>query len=128
MNGILDGRFSRRDLLKASACGFGFLALADLCARAAAADSTHPLAPKAPHFPARAKRVIFLYMQGAPSHVDTFDYKPRLQTDDGKTVDGGKGGRKLLKSPFRFSRSGQSGLWFPSIFPHLAGHADEMCL
>jgi hypothetical protein len=128
MNAFFDGRFSRRDMLKTSACGFGFLALADLCAQAAAADSTHPLAIKSPHFPARAKRVIFLYMQGAPSHVDTFDYKPRLQKDDGKTVDNSKGGRKLLKSPFQFSRSGQSGLWFPSIFPHLATRADDLCL
>jgi hypothetical protein len=118
--------FSRRQWLKTSATGFGYLALADLLARAAA-DSTHPLAPKTPHFAARAKRVIFLYMQGAPSHVDTFDYKPKLQADDGKTIDG-KGARKLLKSPFKFTKSGQSGLWFPSIFPNLAKHADDLCL
>jgi hypothetical protein len=118
----------RRELLKTAACGFGFLALADMCARAAAADAAHPLAAKAPHFMPRAKRVIFLYMQGAPSHVDTFDYKPKLQADDGKTVDAKGKGRKLLKSPFKFSRSGKSGLWFPEILPNLAKHADDMCL
>jgi hypothetical protein len=130
---IFNGRLSRRELLKTTSCGFGYLALADLCARVAAADSTNPLAPKAPHFKARAKRVIFMYMQGAPSHVDTFDYKPKLITDDGKTIEGTQGsgmkaGRKLLKSPFSFSRHGQSGLWFPEIFTHLAKRADDLCL
>jgi hypothetical protein len=119
---------TRRELLKTASCGFGLLALADMCARAVAAEAASPLAARAPHFPARAKRVIFLYMQGAPSHVDTFDYKPKLQADDGKTVDANGKGRKLLKSPFKFSRSGKSGLWFPEIFPNLAKHADDMCL
>ena len=64
--------------------------------------------------------VIFLFMAGAPSHVDTFDYKPRLQADDGKTVDGKGKGRKLMKSPFKFSQHGQGGLWLPEIFPNLA--------
>ena len=67
-------------------------------------------------------------MGGAPSHVDTFDYKPRLQADDGKTAEGNAKGRKLMKSPFKFSRHGQSGLWFPEIFPNLADHADDLCL
>ncbi len=119
---------SRRELLRRAACGFGFLALADLCSRAVAEAAANPLAAKAPHFTPRAKRVIFLYMQGAPSHVDTFDYKPKLQADDGKTVDAAGKGRKLLKSPFKFSRAGQSGLWLPEIFPHLARHADDLCL
>src|SRR6202166_3301592 len=94
----------RRQFLRTASCGFGFLALADLCTRAAAAETKNPLAAKPPHFKARAKRVIFLFMGGAPSHVDTFDYKPRLQADDGKSVDGKGKGRKLMKSPFKFSQ------------------------
>ena len=119
---------SRREMLKATACGFGYLALADLLARQSAAEATNPLAPRAPHFKPRAKRVIFMYMQGAPSHVDTFDYKPRLAADDGKTIDGKQNGRKLLKSPFKFAKSGKSGLWFPETLPNLAQHADDICL
>jgi hypothetical protein len=118
---------SRRQFLQTASCGFGFLALADLCTRAAAADAPNPLTAKPPHFKARAKRVIFLFMAGAPSHVDTFDYKPKLQADDGKPVAKGNP-RKLLKSPFQFSRYGQSGLWFPETLPNLAKHADDLCL
>jgi hypothetical protein len=119
---------SRRQFLKTASCGFGFLALADLCARSFASDSANPLAPKAPHFPARAKHVIFMYMEGAPSHVDTFDYKPRLQADDGKPIDKNNKVRKFLKSPFKFTRHGKSGIWLPEIFPNLARHADDLCL
>jgi hypothetical protein len=127
-DGSIQRSSSRRDFLKASACGFGYLALADLCAEVQAAETTDPLAAKKPHFQVRAKRVIFLFMGGAPSHVDTFDYKPQLQADDGKTVDVKGRGRKLMKSPFQFTRHGQSGLWFPEIFPNLAKHADDLCL
>jgi hypothetical protein len=128
MSGNSDPLMSRRELLKRTSCGFGFLALADLCATLAATESANPLAPKAPHFKAHAKRVIFLFMGGAPSHVDTFDYKPRLQADSGKTVDGKGKGRKLMKSPFAFSQHGHGGLWLPEIFPNLAKHSDELCL
>ena len=120
-------RLSRRDMLRTASCGFGYLAFAGLCSQASASDSTNLLAPKAPHFTARAKRVIFLFMQGGPSHVDTFDYKPRLATDDGKTGNG-KGNRKFMKSPFAFAQHGQSGLWLSELFPELAKHADELCL
>jgi hypothetical protein len=119
---------SRRSFLKTASCGFGFLALADMCTRIAASESNNPLAPKAPHFRARAKHVIFMYMGGAPSHVDTFDHKPRLQSDDGKPVDDKNKNRKFLKSPFKFAKHGKSGLWLPEIFPNLAKHADELCL
>ena len=80
---------SRREMLRAVGCSFGSLALAGLCASAHGATSSllDPLAPRAPVFPARARRVIFLFMQGGPSHVDTFDPKPRLQLDDGKKID-----------------------------------------
>ena len=76
---------SRRDILKGISSGFGYVAFAGLSSMAAGAGSKgSPLAPKAPHFPARAKNVIFLCMNGAPSHVDTFDYKPELTSADGK--------------------------------------------
>lgn len=123
-----DGLASRRQFLRTASCGFGFVALADLCTRLAAAESNSPLAAKPPHFPARAKRVIFMFMAGAPSHVDTFDFKPRLQADDGKSVEGKGKGRKLLKSPFEFTQHGKSGLWFPETLPNLATHADDLCL
>ena len=81
-------RLSRRDVLKGLSSGFGYLAFAGLSSMAAGAGSkVSPLAPKAPHFPARARRVIFLCMNGAPSHVDTFDYKPELSSADGKVSD-----------------------------------------
>ena len=122
--------FSRRQLLQSLSCGFGYLALASLAAQESRAASTAgPLAPKAPHFTPKAKRVIFLFMQGGPSHVDTFDYKPQLIADDGKSSNAkGKGNRKLLKSPFAFSQHGQSGLWMSELFPHLAKQADQLCL
>ena len=127
MNHQFANAFSRRQFLKTASCGFGFVALADLCARAAAAESASSLTPKSPHFKARAKHVIFMYMAGAPSHVDTFDYKPKLQADDGKTIDGNNA-RKLLKSPFTFAKQGKSGLWISEIFPNLAKQADQLCL
>lgn len=120
-------RLSRRELLQNASCGFGFLALAGLCTEQASAESSNPLAAKAPHFTPRAKRVIFLFMQGAPSHVDTFDYKPRLAKDNGQPAPG-KGNRKLLKSPFTFAQHGKGGLWLPEILPELAKHADDLCL
>jgi hypothetical protein len=117
---------TRRDLLKTVSAGFGWLAFQGLAGRAGAASS---LALPAPHFAARAKRVIFLCMQGGPSHMDTFDYKPRLQQDSGRQG-GGKGGKsgKLVGSPFRFAQRGQSGLWISDVFPKVAEHADELCL
>lgn len=128
-NNPFNGLVSRREMLKTASCGFGFLAFADLCTRAAAAESGNLLAAKPPHFKPRAKRVIFMFMAGAPSQVDTFDYKPRLQADDGKTSEGKGGkGRKLMKSPFKFSQHGASGLWFPETLSNLAQHADELCL
>jgi hypothetical protein len=118
---------SRRALLRSASCGFGYLAFAGLASQAAAEES--PLAAKQPHFKARAKRVIFMFMQGAPSHVDTFDYKPSLAKHDGQTDPSAKGkGRKLLKSPFKFTPSGKSGLPLPEIFPELAKRADDLCL
>jgi hypothetical protein len=122
---------SRRDVLKSAACGFGYLAFAGLASQVAANDSQNPLAPKPPHFKPRAKRVIFLFMQGGPSHVDTFDYKPQLEVDDGKpagTQGGNARNRTFMKSPFEFKQYGESGLWLSSLFPNLAEHADDLCL
>src|SRR5262249_13882756 len=88
---------SRRTMLKGTSAGFGYLAFAPLANEQAAraADgtaTTNPLAPKKSHFPAKAKRVVFLCMDGGPSHVDTFDYKPKLNADDGKSAPGRTGG------------------------------------
>src|SRR5206468_4610364 len=126
---------TRRTLLKTTASGFGYVAFAALAAEAAARDKQgadaprspqNPLAPKAPHFTPRAKRVIFLCMEGGPSHVDTFDYKPRLLADDGKPYNKGRFfGAKLLGSPWTFKKSGQSGLYISELFQEVARHAAE---
>jgi hypothetical protein len=123
--------FTRRDILRNFSCGFGWLAFAGIANQAAATASTsgaldNPLAPKKPHFPARAKRVIFLTMRGGPSHVDTFDYKPQLTADTGKP--GKRPGTELLGSKWKFSQHGRSGLWISEAFPNIAQHADELCL
>src|SRR5262249_38150942 len=97
----------------------------------------NPFAPRPPHFPARAKRIIFLWMQGGPSQVDTFDPKPRLQRDDGKPYSGptprfvfapdGLTGR-CMGSPWRFRKHGQRGLDVSELFPHVAGCVDDLCV
>ena len=114
---------TRRAMLKSVSAGFGYLAFAGLSAQAAAGYQS-PSLPKAPHFPARAKRVIFLAMQGGPSHLDTFDYKPKLIADAGKPGDKGK----LVAPVAEFKQRGQSGLWISDAFPQVAQHADELCL
>ena len=120
---------SRREMLKGVSSGFGYLALAGLCAEAAPAS---PLAPKAPHFAPRAKRVIFLCMRGGPSHVDTFDHKPKLKAAEGKDVKSTNQYRrtrgKLLGSPWDFAQHGQNGLWISELFPNVAKQADKLCL
>ncbi|WP_425614646.1 DUF1501 domain-containing protein [Anatilimnocola sp. NA78] len=125
--------FSRRNVLQSLASGFGYLAFASLAHRAAAKDkavSGSALAPKSTHFPARAKRVIFLCMNGGPSHVDTFDYKPTLQEKSGENlpIGGNRGGAKLMGSPFQFKQHGKSGQWVSEVFPHLAKQADDLCI
>ena len=130
---------TRRDFLRNTAAGFGWLALADLLCRndAVAASSAkpfrNPLSPRPPQFPARAKRVIFLFMHGGPSHIDTFDYKPLLTRDDGKPLPFPKprivsaSTGNLLKSPWKFRRHGESGAWVSEVFPHLAKRVDDLC-
>lgn len=110
--------FSRRQMLRSTLSGFGYAALAGLTARAATRE---------PHFAPKARRVILLYMQGGVSHLDTFDYKPKLQADSGKEYAPGKGG-KLLGSPWKFKQHGQSGQWISDLFPHLAKRADDLCV
>ena len=118
----------RRQLLKSSSAGFGMVALAAMLGNTAkqarASSDLHPLAPKEPHFEAKAKRIIFVFMQGAVSQHDTFEYKPSLQADDGKT--GPQGGR-LVGSKFKFKQYGETGSWFSELMPNIATHADSMC-
>lgn len=118
--------FSRRAWLKNTSAGFGQVALAALLGQAAgkAAVPENPLAPKAPHFAPRAKRIIFLYMEGAMSGLDTFEYKPELAANGGKA---GPGGGVLTPSHFKFKQYGQSGSWFSELLPNIATHADDLC-
>lgn len=119
---------SRRAALKSLSSGFGYLAFAALADEQARAEA-QPLAPKKPHFEARAKRVILLSMRGGPSHVDTFDYKPVLQASHGKPGKYGQvRGSALLGSPWKFAQHGQGGLWISELFPRLAEKADDLCL
>jgi hypothetical protein len=127
---------SRRQLLRQVGAGFGTLGLAGVLAAEANAAITHgapkagPLSPKPGHFPARAKRVIFLFMNGAPSHVDTFDPKPGLAKNDGKDPPEGTGRKagKLMKSPFAFHKCGRSGIEVSEIFPEIGKCIDDVCV
>jgi hypothetical protein len=120
---------TRRQFLWNAANGFGGLALFDLLSR----DGY--FGPRAAHFPAKAKHAIFLFMNGAPSHVDTFDPKPALEKYDGKPYKGdtpvGSNARpvgNLMRSPFPFRKYGQSGLEISSLFPHMSRFADDLCV
>ena len=120
---------SRRDMLTRSAAGFGMFGLASVLSneRKAAAESTlssDPLAPKAPHFAAKAKHLIFLFMNGGPSHVDTFDPKPELVKQAGKPGPGGN----YMPSPFKFQQRGESGLPISELYPYLGEYMDDLCV
>lgn len=133
---------TRRDFLKRVGNGFGLLALAGLLDQEGllvspglAADAAiNPLAPKLPHFPSKAKSVIWLFMNGGPSHVDTWDYKSELAKRDGQELKGFDQNTgfftdqvgPLMKSPFQFKQHGQSGAWVSDLFPHMARHVDKM--
>jgi hypothetical protein len=123
---------SRREFLAKTSNGFGLMALTGLLSREA--SSTAATVPA--HFVPRARHVIFCFMDGGPSHVDTFDYKPSLKAFEGKTI-GETSVSKLSQSspdrvwfgsPWEFRRRGQSGLWVSDLFPRLAGLADELCV
>src|SRR5947207_5819215 len=126
--------YTRRDFLMRAGAGFGGLALSYLLAQenahAAEAATGNPLSPRPPHFPAKAKAVIFLFMEGGPSHLDTFDPKPeltrlngqRLPPSFGKVITPmGTGGNKLLASKRTFRKYGRAGLDVSDWLPHIAG-------
>jgi len=136
VNRLCPGReapaLTRRGFLERSSMGFGWLAFAGLASRWAAAETP----ATGTHFAPRAKHVIFLFMDGGVSHVDTFDPKPQLAKRNGepadwKSVKGSQSagpGRKWLKSLWDFKQRGQSGLWVSDLLPHIAGLADELCV
>src|SRR6478735_4136312 len=122
---------NRREMLRRAGAGFGSLALSALLAdETRAAAPANPLAPRKPHFAARAKRVIFLFMPGGPSQVDTFDPKPELTKRHGKPSPKLYLGqrRNLLASPWKFQKHGKSGLEVSELFPHVASRVDRLCL
>jgi hypothetical protein len=120
---------SRRQFLQTTACGFGSLALS--------AMANNPLAGKQPHHQPKAKRVIFLFMQGGVSHVDSYDYKPRLFKEDGKVIEvqdaraiakTGKGApQRVMKPLWDFAQHGESGRWASNLFPNVNRHLDDLC-
>ena len=127
---------SRRAALRRTACGFGSLALAGLCSDETRAERSNPLASRLPHYPARVKRVIFLFMQGGPSQVETFDAKPELTHGDGQSIDfvsvrsknfGESSQRRLMKPLWSFRRYGECGQAVSELFPHIAEHVDDIC-
>jgi hypothetical protein len=120
---------SRRQFLQTTACGFGSLALS--------AMANNPLAGKKPHHQPKAKRVIFLFMQGGVSHIDSYDYKPRLFKEDGKVIEvqdarsiakTGKGAlQRVMKPLWDFAQHGESGHWGSNLFPNINRHIDDLC-
>ena len=128
-----DFAISRRQFLNRFGMGFGALSLASLLgaeffASSARADDAaiSPLAPKNPPLPAKAKRVIHIFAQGAPSQVDTWDPKPALDQYDGKSLPGYNG--VAMKSPFKFTSKGRSGIPVSEVFPKLGEHVDDMAI
>jgi len=125
---------SRREWLAQAGCGFGLLALADLLAAQDADRAANPFAVRSPHFAPKAKRVIFLYMPGGPSHVDLFDPKPELTRCNGQPLpiprprlERTRTGN-LLASPWRFSQHGQSGTPVSQLLPNVARCVDDLCV
>src|SRR4051812_20670859 len=108
---------TRRQMLRSTAAGFGWLAFNGLYAANAAVEN--PLAPRKPHFTPKAKRVIFLFMSGGPSQVDTFDYKPELTKQHNKKIGPAEGSPVLYQSPWAFEPYGQSGLPVSDLLPHI---------
>src|SRR4051812_1137503 len=138
---FLDPPLSRREMLARCANGFGALALTTLLGEAAYgqaltpdAPPADPLAPRPPHFPARARSVIFLYMDGGPSQMDTFDPKPRLDREHGEPIKVAthptqfNNVGKVLKSPWKFRQYGASGIPVSDLFPCVAGCVDDLAI
>ncbi|TWU25019.1 hypothetical protein Pla52o_13160 [Novipirellula galeiformis] len=134
---------TRREFIWQAGGGFGAAAIASMLGTdgffkpAAGSEAktsfVNPLAPKPPHFAPKAKSVIFLFMYGGPSHIDTFDYKPNMIGMDGKTVNvktfgrgGHKSGGRIVEPRWKFKQHGQCGKWVSSLFPHVAKHVDDI--
>jgi len=128
---------NRRQLLKQAACGFGGVALAGMVGASSDAAVENPLAEQQPMLTPRAKRVIFIFMQGGPSQVDTFDYKPILEENDGKKFafrdarklakTGMSGAEAVMKSPWKFRPYGETGHMVSDLFPEIGHHVDDLC-
>lgn len=142
MSNTFCGR-TRRQFIWEVGAGFSGVALAGMldngfyANQAFAADGKtafkNPLAPKAPHFPAKAKAVIFLYMYGGPSHIDTFDYKPTMYGRDNQTIEVktfGRGGRRnvgrIVEPRWKFRQYGECGKWVSDLFPNVGKHVDDI--
>src|SRR5689334_782100 len=134
---------TRREFLARAGGGLGSLALAALTSRFARGNDpdspvANPLAAQQPHFAPRAKRVVWLFMDGGPSHIDLFDYKPDLVQYAGQplpstfkrpvTAMGVTSGTPLMASPWKFARHGQCGQWVSELYPHVAGVVDDLCI
>lgn len=132
--GRMPQAMNRREALSSAANGFGALALAGLLGREISANASGPLAPKPPHFAPKAKRIIFLFMHGGPSQVDTFDPKPELTKHNGKPFPGKKprvqfaSTGNLLQSPWNFKPGGKSGIPVSDLFPMVRDRADDLCV
>ncbi len=128
---------SRRDYLSKTSMGFGALALSSLMAQKSEASDLPRFAPKQPHHRPKAKSVIFLFMEGGVSQVDSYDYKPALEKYNGQDPRSAIGKLektqfenigKVMKSPFAFKQWGQSGIWASDLFPHINQQMDELCV
>ncbi|EMI19014.1 secreted protein containing DUF1501 [Rhodopirellula maiorica SM1] len=138
---MIESNFTRRHMLRTAACGFGSIAASAILAQTNALAKSHQViagsGPQSPLVP-KAKRIIFLFMQGGVSQVDSFDYKPLLSKHDGQSYEfddarqlarSGKGRAfRLMQSPWNFQQYGDSGRWVSDLFPETARHADDMCL
>src|SRR6476619_689953 len=128
---------SRRDFRRLAGCGFGSLAFSALAAAEDAKTQINPFSPKAPHFPTKCKSVVFLFMEGGPSHLDLFDPKPELNKRAGQPLPEsfgkiitpmGTGGNKLLASKRKWAKHVKAGLDIADWLPNIAKHADDLCL
>ena len=125
---------TRREFLSRASGGFGAVALAGLCSELQAAPD-NPLAPRSGHHLAKADRVIFLYSTGGTSHIDTFNHRPQLIADHGKSITAsrwlnksGEFNRFLIKPRYTFKQYGQSGNWVSDLFPHVGSVIDDVCV
>ena len=123
-------QFNRRQFLSCALAGCATSVLGPFAKLSLAAElyAGHPLAPKLTHHTAKAKNLIFVFLTGGFAHVDTFDYKPKLQRDHGKEIPAWGTQKPLMGSPFKFQAYGESGLMISELFPHLGGVADELCI